>query len=72
MLVGALLLSIPIVGTTATGSQGLFVPSDSPYGKTFLDWAKEWLQPNIRTQLQGTKTGDTLISFSRNHSLLKT
>lgn len=23
-------------------SQGLFVPSDSPYGKTFLEWAKEW------------------------------
>jgi len=26
----------------SNNSESLFVPSDSPYGRTFLDWAKEW------------------------------
>ena len=47
IFVGVLLLTLPIVTTAANNSQTLFVPGDSPYGKSFLDWAKEWWKWNF-------------------------
>ena len=46
VFVGVLLLALPMGSMAANNSQSFFVPSDSPYGKTFLDWAKEWWKWN--------------------------
>ena len=42
IFVGVLLLALPIGAMAANNNQSLFVRSDSPYGKSFVDWAKEW------------------------------
>jgi hypothetical protein len=53
IFVGVLLLALPMGSAmAANNNQSLFVPSDSPYGKTFLDWAKEWWKWNF--SLNGT------------------
>jgi hypothetical protein len=46
LFVGVLLLALPIGVMAAENSQKLFVPSDSPYGKRFVDWAIEWWKWN--------------------------
>ena len=46
LFLGVLLLSLPAVGI-ANATQGLFVPGESPYGVSFLDWAKEWWKWNF-------------------------
>jgi hypothetical protein len=47
LLVTALLLSLPLITFGASGSLGLFGPSDSPFGISFLDWAKRWWSWNF-------------------------
>lgn len=52
MLVTVLLLSLLLVASGASGD-GLFTPSESPFGISFVDWAKEWWKWNFSLDKSG-------------------
>jgi hypothetical protein len=47
IVIGVLILTLTGVAMAANGNQSLFLPGDKPFGKSFVDWAKEWWKWNF-------------------------